>query len=56
MEGAFSKIKGMLRKAEARTQEALVEAIGMALWVVSARDARGFFEHCGCAVLVQPLW
>jgi transposase len=50
---AFSKIKGMVRKVEARTREALVEAIGMALSAVTARDARGFFEHCGYRTAVQ---
>jgi hypothetical protein len=33
--------------AGARTHEAPVEAMGRALDAVSARDARGFFEHCG---------
>ena len=28
IEEAFSKVKGILRKAEARTREALVEAMG----------------------------
>ena len=56
IEEAFSKIKGVVRKAEARTREALVEAIGMALSVVTARDARGFFEHCGYGTPVQSLW
>jgi transposase len=47
IEEAFSKVKGLLRRAEARTREALVEAMGEALGAVSARDARGFFEHSG---------
>jgi transposase len=47
IEEAFSKIKGLLRKAGARSREALVEAVGAALAGVGARDARGFFEHCG---------
>jgi transposase len=47
IEEAFSKLKGFLRKAEARSREALVEAIGKALDTITARDARGFFEHCG---------
>jgi transposase len=46
-EEAFAKIKNLLRKAAARTKEALVRAIGVALWAVSAQDARGFFEHAG---------
>jgi transposase len=47
IEGAFSKIKTIVRKAQARTHEALIEAIGDALDAVSRRDALGFFEHCG---------
>jgi len=54
IEEAFAKIKKLLRKAEARTREALVEAMGQALSAVSARDARGFFEHCGYCIVVQP--
>jgi transposase len=53
IEEAFSKIKGILRKAEARTREALVEALGPALSSVTEEDARGFFEHCGYSTLVQ---
>jgi transposase len=47
IEEAFSKVKRILRKAESRTREALVEAIGAAISTVTAKDARGFFEHCG---------
>jgi transposase len=47
IEEAFSKVKGLLRKAQARSREALVEAMGKALDAVTTRDARGFFEHCG---------
>ena len=47
IEEAFAKIKNLLRKAAARSKEALVEAIGVALSAVSAQDARGFFEHAG---------
>ena len=47
IEEAFSKIKGILRKAQARTREALIEALGAAISAVSARDACGFFEHGG---------
>jgi transposase len=55
IEEAFSKIKGILRKAEARTREALVEAMGRALSSVNGHDARGFFEHCGYRPLAQLL-
>ena len=53
IEEAFSKIKNLLRKAAARTKEALVEAIGAALSAVSAQDARGFFEHAGYRPMAQ---
>ena len=46
IEEAFSKIKGLLRRAKARTREALVEEIGRALAAVSEGDARGFFVRC----------
>jgi len=47
IEEAFSKVKALVRKARTRTREALVEALGAALDAVTARDARGFLEHCG---------
>jgi len=53
IEEAFSKVKGLLRKAQARSREALVEAMGEALDTVTAQDARGFFEHCGYRALGQ---
>jgi transposase len=55
IEEAFSKIKAVLRKVEARTREGLVEAMGIAISAVSAHDARGFFEHCGYRPRVQLL-
>jgi len=45
-----------VREAQARTKEALVEAIGSALSAITSRDARGFFEHCGYRMSVQSLW
>jgi transposase len=47
IEEAFSKVKEILRRACARTREALLEALGEALSAVSLRDAWGFFEHAG---------
>ena len=47
IEEAFSKIKASLRKAKARSFEALVQATGTALLAVSEEDARGFFTHRG---------
>jgi transposase len=55
IEEAFSKVKALLRKAGARTREALIEAMGRALDTVTAKDARGFFEHCGYSLPAQPL-
>ena len=47
IEEAFAKIKGLLRRAVARTREALIEAMGGALHAVTASDALGFFDHHG---------
>ena len=55
IEQAFSKVKGLMRRAEARTRGALVEAMGRALNAVSAQDARGFFGYCGYRSVGQPL-
>jgi transposase len=47
IELAFAQIKADLRRATARTREALEEALATALQQISAADARAFFEHCG---------
>lgn len=47
IEEAFSKIKGFLRKAAARTKGPDLEALARALSTVTPRDARGWFKHCG---------
>jgi len=47
IEEAFSKIKEIVRRACARTREALLEALGEPLSAVSFLDAQGFFEHAG---------
>ena len=49
IEEAFSKAKTLLKRAKARSFEALVEATGAALSAVSEQDALGFFAHCGYA-------
>jgi transposase len=54
IEEAFSKIKAILRRIEARTQQTLVEAIGQALDAVTHRDALGWFAHCGYRLTDQP--
>jgi hypothetical protein len=55
IEEAFAQIKALLRRVEARTREALIEAMGWSLDEVTASDARGFFEHRGYRPLAQPL-
>jgi transposase len=55
IEQAFSKLKGLLRGAEARSRAALIEAMGRALGTVTATDARGFFRHCGYRTAAQLL-
>ncbi len=55
IEEAFSKLKGLLRRAEARTREALEAAIAEALEAISNSDARGYFTHCGYSAEHQPL-
>jgi transposase len=47
IEKMWSKIKAFLRKAKARTYEALVAAIGDALATITASDALNWFVSCG---------
>jgi transposase len=47
IEETFSKLKAYLRRAGARTREALEEALCQALLTVTAQDAQGWFRHCG---------
>jgi transposase len=47
IEKMWSKIKAYLRKVEARTKEALLEAIAAALETITASDALGWFMSCG---------
>jgi transposase len=47
IEEAFSKAKGILKKAKARTLEALFEAAARAVDAVGEADARGYFSHRG---------
>lgn len=47
IEQAFSKVKAFLRRAEARTREALEAAISAALATITATDAAGWFTACG---------
>jgi transposase len=47
IEKMWSKVKEILRSLKARTAEALLDAIGVALRAVTAADAHGWFAHCG---------
>ena len=47
IENIWSKVKGLLRQAAARTTEALWEAIAQALRAVTAKDCQNSFAHCG---------
>jgi len=45
----WSKVKALVRAAEARTFETIVEAVGNALGKVTQEDCRSFFKNCGYA-------
>lgn len=47
IEPCWSKMKEFLRSRAARTLEALESAVVDAMDAVSARDAHGWFHHCG---------
>jgi transposase len=47
IEKMWSKLKALLRAAEARTPADLVKAIGQALAQITAQDAVGWFVSCG---------
>jgi transposase len=43
----WSKVKALLRKAQARNHPDLLAAIASALRAVTPQDALGWFAHCG---------
>lgn len=47
IELAFAKMKQAVRRAAARSSEALQAAIAHALTLITVSDAQGFFAHCG---------
>jgi len=47
IERLFSKLKAALRKAKARTVDALIEAMGDALRAIRPGDIVGWFRHSG---------
>jgi transposase len=46
----WSKGKTALRKAKARTREALESALAQVMSTVTTRDARNWFTYCGYTV------
>ena len=55
IELAFAKLKERLRRAEARTFDALAAATGAALAAVTPADARGYFAAAGYQPGGHPL-
>jgi transposase len=55
IEEAFAKIKDILRRAGARTKDALVDVLSEALSAISVNDATGYFEHAGYRLQAQLL-
>jgi transposase len=51
IEKMWSKVKNALRTAEARTQDALTEAIGSALANITRQDAINWFASCGYSII-----
>jgi hypothetical protein len=49
----WSKIKAILRALKARTEKALINAIAKALEAVTASDAKGWFNSCGYANIIN---
>lgn len=47
IEMMWSKLKALLRKAQARNHPALLSAIASGLATITPRDALGWFTHCG---------
>lgn len=47
IEPMWSKVKARLRKAAARTLDAVTQAVKQALCSITPEDCEGYFEHCG---------
>ena len=47
IELAFAKVKALVRRAAARTREALEQAVAEAWTQITRADLRGLFRHCG---------
>jgi transposase len=50
IESCWSKLKAILRKAKARSREALDEALTQAIEHITQSDAKGWFNLCGYPV------
>jgi transposase len=50
IEPCWSRLKTALRTAQARTREALEQAIAQALATITVSDAHSWFHHCGYAL------
>ena len=53
IEKMWSKMKAILRKVKARSQEELEQAIVAALELVTPNDCLGWFKHCGYQVALN---
>ena len=51
IEKMWSKIKALLRSAEARTPEQLDQAISFAFSKITPNDAAGYFASCGYSII-----
>ena len=54
IEGAFSKLKQALRRAQARTDDALRAATRAAFATITPADPAGWFTHCGYPPTDRP--
>jgi transposase len=55
IEQAFAKLKTHLRRAEARTHDALLAAAATGIEAITAQDARAFYEDAGYRLAEQLL-
>ena len=55
IEEAFSKFKAWLRRAAARTQEALERAMAAGLDLITPHDALAYFTHCGYGIKLEAV-
>ena len=51
IEPMWAKVKSSLRRAKARIQEELWDAIATALSEITSSDIHGFFHHCGVGII-----